>query len=119
MKKLTALVLAFLLASATLLGCGGQGSSDASKASSTTAESQSQEEKTTEATQKETQKEETTSGSEEAEAPYNVRMIFCIPNEVPDKAAVQRINDAMNKITLRDLNIDCEILPFTMSTAQQ
>lgn len=112
MKKLTALVLAFLLASATLLGCGGQGSSDASKASSTTAENQSQEEKTTEATQKE----ETTSGSEEAEAPYNVRMIFCIPNEVPDKAAVQRINDAMNKITLRDLNMTVSLEFTTFAT---
>lgn len=91
MKKLIALLLATVMLLGLVTGCADQGKS-------TTNDSQA------------------ASGEE----PYEVKMVIALPATAPDAAAIERVTDAINEITLPALNmtLSLEVIPFSMYLEQ-
>lgn len=102
MKKLLALLLAVVLLLGLVAGCSDQNKDITN---------------TQETTNNETSSGETSTSDEE---PYEVNMVIALPATAPDAAAIERVTNAINEITLPKLNmtLSLEIVPYSMYLEQ-
>ena len=103
MKRLVALLLAVLMCAAMLVGCGGN--------SSTSSESTS---KATEGTKEAGENDETKDAAWPEETYHAVMVVWVANDNWPNMDGVVK---KVAEITKRDLNIEVEMLPMTMSTS--
>ena len=112
MKKLICVILAALLCMTMLMACGGSGS-DQTTPAATSAE-QTTAEKTEASTAEKTTEAPTTTTEEAKEEPYTAYFAYYVATD--NWPHQDQVKEHIREITLRDLNIDCQILPFTFST---
>ena len=119
-RKVCSILLSIAVGSVLVAGCGST-SSNSSSASSTAPSTGSA---TTEASDAEASEATTTTTETTAaatdEEPYEVKMLVPIPNETPSEAAMTKVTQAINDLTLPALNmtLDFEVVPFSTYTDQ-
>lgn len=96
MKKTLCLILSILLIVGCMAGCG-QKTEDTKPAAQGNAEA-----------------------GNSQEAPYEVHMVIALPATAPDTAAIERVMQKINEITLPKLNmtLKLEVMPFSMYMEQ-
>lgn len=109
-KKLVSAIVVAAMAAGLLAGCG---SSSAGNSTGSTSTDSSISASTTNSSAQ-----ASSGGNSSSEAPYNVRMLFCLPATVPSSDAIQRVQDAMNKLTLKNLNMTVSLEFITFATYQ-
>ena len=112
-KKVCSILLSITVGSVLIAGCGSTSSNSASSTAPTADASDA------EATETSETNIETTEAATDEE-PYEVRMLVPIPNETPSDAAMTKVTQAINDLTIPALNmtLDFEVVPFSTYTDQ-
>ena len=99
MKKVLCIILSILMVAGMLAGCGQK--ADTKPAAQGTEAAQG-------------------NAANSGEEPYEVHMMIALPATAPDSAALERVMNAVNAITLPKLNmtLKLEVMPFSMYLEQ-
>ena len=100
MKKVLCIILSILMVAGMLAGCGQK--ADTKPAAQGTEAAQGN------------------AAANSGEEPYEVHMMIALPATAPDSAALERVMNAVNAITLPKLNmtLKLEVMPFSMYLEQ-